>query len=152
MKGHERKLIVAAVGLLVYVVMLSFLGPVMSSILASKTVANTGIVEAIGVGVYSDQQCNTPLTSINWGTIEPGQSVNSTAYLRNEGNNVIILSMSTSAWTPSNANQYITLSWDRSNYSLSVGSVVKATFTLKVLSTVSGISTFSFTITIVGTG
>jgi hypothetical protein len=83
--------------------------------------------------------------------LDPGGSTSATVYLRNEGNVQVMLSMAYGNWTPSSASGYFTLSWDRQSYVLSVGSVVQATLTLSVSSSISGITTFSFDITITAT-
>jgi len=151
MKTYESKIIIALVGLLLYTLTLTLLGPVMSALTTSKTVGNTGTVKAIGVGVYWDQSCTQPVSTFDWGTLEPNSTKSISCYIRNEGNSPLTLSMSTSNWNPSNAQQYITLTWDKEGYSLA-GGVVKATFTLKISANIQGITSFSFDITIAGTG
>lgn len=152
MKTYESKIIIALVGLLLYTLTLTLLGPVMSALTTSKTVSNTGTVKAIGVGVYWDQSCTQPVSTFDWGFLEPDSTKNISCYIKNGGNSPLTLSMSTSHWNPSSAPQYITLTWDRDGYSLAAGEVVKATFTLRVAANIQGITTFSFDITIVGTG
>jgi hypothetical protein len=60
--------------------------------------------------------------------------------------------MNTSNWTPTNAAQYITITWDQNNTSIAASQVVKATLTLTVSASIdSSITTFSNSITIAGT-
>ena len=152
MKSKEFIVGGAALTLVTYVLALSLVGQVLSAVQTSKTVSNAGTVKAIGVGVYEDIECTNPLSSIDWGVLEPGSSENVTCYIRNEGNSVQMLSMYTSDWSPSSASDYMTLSWDYGGQSIDVDEVVQVTFTLSVDAGIGGITSFSFDITIVGSG
>jgi len=148
LERKERIVVGAAVALVLYTLVLSAIGPMVSSALSNRTISNTGSVKAIGVGVYWDQACTSPVSSINWGILEPGSNVNKTIYIRNEGSTAAKLSMTTSNWDPSNASNYITLNWDYSGQTLNVNQVLQGKLTLSVLSSISGITTFKFDITI----
>lgn len=125
---------------------------VLASVQTSRTVSNAGTMKAIGVGVYWDNECTNPLSSIDWGMLEPGSNKNVTCYIRNDGNSASTLSMYTSNWNPSNASQYITLSWDYGGQAVNPSEVVQVTFTLSVSASIEGITNFSFDIVIVGSG
>ncbi len=142
----------AAIALVLYTLSLSVLGPTVFAALRNQTISNVGSVTTIGVGVYSDEACANPVTSINWGTLEPGSNVNKTVFIRNEGNTVATLSMTTSNWNPSGASSYMTLSWDYDGQALAVNEVAEVKFTLAVLSSITGITSFSFDITIAANG
>lgn len=118
----------------------------------SKTLDSTGTVTAVNVGVYSDSGCTTPKTSIDWGTISPGNTITSTVYVKNTGNTPITLSMTKANWIPPGANGPITVTWNREDTTLSVGQSVAATLTLTVSSGISGITGFSVDIVVTGTG
>lgn len=124
---------------------------VVSGLLTSQKIQNAGSVRAtVGLGVYSDQACTTPLSSINWGEVTPGQSYSRTIYLKNLGNIKVKLSMTTGNWTPSSAISYLTLTWNRENYVLNVSASIEATLILVVSSTAQG-GSFSFDISIIAT-
>ena len=142
----------AAVALILYTAVLGALGPVMSAVQSSRTISNAGSVKAIGVGVYWDQACSNPVSSISWGTIDPASGVNKTVYIKNTGNNAATLSLTTSNWSPSNASSYMTLSWDYNGQPINVNAVIQVKLTLSVLSSISGITSFSFDITITASG
>ena len=72
--------------LLAYTMGLSLVSQTFPATQTSHTVSSTGSILTIGVGVYSDAECNNPLTSIPWGTLEPGESQNFVCYINNEGN------------------------------------------------------------------
>lgn len=118
---------------------------------ASQSVTSTGTISAVNVGVYADNACTQAYTSINWGNLAPGSSTAKIVYIKNNGNVPMTLSMSSSNWTPSNANTYLTLSWDRTNAVLNPGNSVMATLTLTATANAGNISSFSFNIIITGT-
>jgi hypothetical protein len=71
--------------------------------------------------------------------------------VENSGTVPVTLTMSAGSWNPANASSYITLSWNRQNYTLPAGSSVQALLTLNVSSSIDGITSFTFNITITGT-
>jgi hypothetical protein len=91
------------------------------------------------------------VTSIDWGSREPGDVISRTLYVKNSGNVPAILSMTTENWLPSGANESISLSWNRPAYVLQADDVVSATLTLTISSDIEGIESFSFDIVITGT-
>jgi hypothetical protein len=151
----ERKegiIVGAAVALILYTFSLSLFGPSVLAALSNRTITNAGTVKTVGVGVYWDQALTNPVSSISWGTIEPGLNVNKTVYIRNEGNTAATLSMETSNWSPASASSYMTLSWNYGGQTLAVNAVRQVTFTLAVSSSITGITSFSFDITITANG
>jgi len=149
---HEVKVAIATLILVTYALSLSVLTQVTSSLQANSRISNTGSLKAVGVGVYWDAALTNRVSSISWGVVEPGSNVNKTVYIRNEGNTASSLSMTTSNWSPSNASNYITLAWNYGGQTLNVNEVIQVKFTLSVLSSISGITNFSFDITITTTG
>jgi hypothetical protein len=150
-KTLERKeslIVGAASALVIYTLALVTLGPIVSSALTNRTISNSGSIQAVGVGVYWDQACTNSVTSIDWGVVEAGSSVDKTVYIKNEGNTATTLSMATSNWSPSNAVNYITLTWDYGGQTIDVTAVRQVKFTLTVSSSITGITSFSFDITI----
>lgn len=136
--------------LITYTLGLSLVSQAFPATQVSRTLTSTGTIETIGVDVYTDFQCNIPLSSIPWGTLEPGESQSVTCYIKNEGDSPSTLSMYTSNWNPSSAEDYLTLSWNYDTTPIDPDEVVQITFTLTVSSDITGITTFSFDITIVG--
>lgn len=107
-------------------------------------------VNSINVGVYSDSSCRVNCTSINWGNISPGAVVTKTVYVKNTGNNRVSLSMTESNWSPSGAESLLELSWNLGGRSLAAGKVVPAVLTLSAASNLGSLTSFNFTISIVG--
>jgi len=118
----------------------------------TQTISSSGTITALNVGVYSDSACTQSLASISWGQIALGGSASKTIYIKNTGNAPITLSMSTDSWSPSEANGPITITWDKSGASLNVGQSTSAVLTLAVSSSISGITSFSVNIEIIGSG
>ena len=80
--------------------------------------------------------------------VEPGSTNNATVYVRNEGNVAANISLATENWNPSNASNYMTLSWNYDGQQLNPQEVAQITLTLNVSSSVQGIESFSFDIII----
>ncbi len=152
MERKEGIVVGAAVALIIYTLSLGILGPSVLAALSNRTITNAGSVKTIGVGVYWDQALANAVSSINWGSIEPGLNVNKTVYIRNEGNAPATLSMTTSSWVPPGASSYMTLSWNYGGQTLAMNEVRQVIFTLAVSSSVTGVTSFSFDITIAANG
>jgi hypothetical protein len=118
----------------------------------SKTLSSTGSVKAINVEVYWDLACTQVVSSIDWGTPEPGDSIDRTVYVKNTGSAPMNVSLSASGWVPVEAGNYLTLSWDREGAVVAADEVVQAVLTLDVSVSITGITDFSFDIVIEGTG
>jgi len=119
---------------------------------ASRTIGSSGTVKAINVDVYWDIEGTNVVSEIDWGSIEPNESVIKTVYVKNTGNTAMTLSMTYSGWVPAEAGDYLTLSWDREGVTVDPDAVLAAVLTLSVSDSISGIESFSFNIVIEGTG
>lgn len=149
-RGIETKVALATVILLVYTLTLSVADSVARPPFQNnRTISNAGSIITIGVGIYWDAQCTSSVSGIDWGTLEPGSNKTVAVFIRNQGGFSANLTMDTSNWNPAKASDYAVLSWDREGYPLALGEVVQATFTLTVSADISGITTFSFDVTIV---
>lgn len=148
----ERIVAIATLALIIYTLALALTGQVMSTIQANRTISNAGTVKAIGVGVYWNSDGTNTVTSINWGILEPGSNINRTCYIKNEGNSASTLSMNVTNWNPSNASDYISLNWDYNGQLVNPDQLIPVIFTLSISDSVEGITSFSFDITIVGSG
>ena len=127
--------------------------PAADAVMSSqKTVHSTGSVKAVGVGVFQDSACTQALTSVDWGTLEPGTVKNVTIYVKNTGNAPAALSLQTGNWSPTGASSYLTLSWNYNNVALAVNEVRTVKLSLTISASITGITSFSFDITIAATG
>jgi hypothetical protein len=127
-----------------------FLTLVTAGIIATQTIPSDGIVSAVNVAVYSDNQCTQNCTSISWGIIYPSNSTSRIVYVKNTGTVPVTLTMTTESWAPTNADDYLTLTWDQQDVVLDVDDSVSANLTLSVASDTVDITTFGFDIVIRG--
>ena len=118
---------------------------------AFQSVPSGGTVTAVNVGVYTNNACTTNCTSIDWGTLAPGNSATRTIYVKNTGTIPVKLGMTTTSWLPSNGNSYLNVSWNREGTVLVAGSSVSAVLTLTASASAGNITTFSFNIIVSGT-
>lgn len=127
----------------------------MASVLAvlqsSRTISSHGSIRGVNVNIYSDSLCTQLVSSVDWGTIDNGSSTVKTVYIKNEGTSNMTLSLSNSTWVPSDADTYLTLTWNRESYLLYNGTSVSADLTLTVSPTFTTGTDFSFNVIITGT-
>lgn len=159
----SRKAVYSATLVLLSLAMIGVIS-VVGLLQSTATIGTSGIVvqppppsppppEAIcEIYVYSDISCTQLITSIDWGSVEAGNSVQRTVYIKNSGNQNVTLDLTTENWTPLEAADYLQLSWDYVVGSIMApGDVVEVTFTLTIDSAVNGIESFSFDIVIIAT-
>jgi hypothetical protein len=98
-----------------------------AAISTTQNVSSDGTVTtSANLGVYSNSQCTTNLTSINWGALTPGGSTTQTIYVKNIGSGLsLALNMTTTNWS-AGANGPITLTWNQENTRLNPGQSVAA--------------------------
>ena len=139
---------------LLYAVFLAVLsGVAVTGLLTgSRTIPSEGIIKGINVEGYWDAGCTQNVTVNDWGAPEPGEVVYKTIYVKNGGNSPLTLNMTASDWTPSAAENYLTLAWDREGATVGAGEVVQAVLSLDVSGAITGINAFSFNMVIEGTG
>jgi len=104
----------------------------------------------IDIEVYSDSACTQVKSSVVWGEIEAGSSASDVLYIKNAGDDGVILSLVADNWVPVGVADDMDLSWDYDNSPLDPGAVFEVTLTLSVASSSSGIDVFSFDIIIMG--
>jgi hypothetical protein len=112
----------------------------------------TVTIKSVGVNVYSDPACTIPLVTIDWGMMEPGQSKNYSAYIKNESNVPVTMNMYAENWTPVNAKDFMAVTWSYDGRQIPVDGSLPVDFTLSIDGSISGIRDFSFEIWVVGSG
>jgi len=144
----------AIIILITYTLGLSLVSQAFPATQTSKKLSSAGSIQiqtTAEIGVYYDSGCNYALTSLSWGTLEPGGSQAIACYIKNEGNSALTLSMYPSGWSPTEAADYLTLSWNYHGASINPDAIIPVTFTLSVDASIEDITTFSFDVNIVGT-
>lgn len=151
MSGRCRETITT--GTVIMILLMSLL--VVAAALQSKeyifpTNGNINII-GIGVGVYLDDNCTNQVTSIDWGTLTPGDSGQISLYVRNENTSLCSLLLNTTNWNQTNIDQsqnnatdYLKLRWNYDDSPLAPNEIRNVTFFLDVNQTITGISNFSF--------
>lgn len=102
-----------------------------------------GTIRMIGVKAYWDASLENETEELEWGIIYPGSLDNATFYLKSMSNVETTLKLSTSNWTflnssdmiiqePNNITEYMNLTWNYSNETLSPGEAIQVMLTLRV--------------------
>ena len=148
----KRKRTIIALALSTFFVFNLFvLNPIGAQLLYSTSLQSYGGIKTIGVVAYNDSSCMTSISEVNWGMLTPGLSNTSTFYIKNEGNSDLMLSLDTTNWNPTNAHNYMTLSWNYEGQTIRPNQVIQISLTLSVSQNINGIDSFNFEITIMGT-
>lgn len=132
-------LLIVLISLLVYSVVWAYLTYI--------EIGSKGVIKTYQIGAYFDSACNSKISFIDWGMIEPGSVINTTFYIRNEGNVPTTISLSTTDWQPVIASTYISLTGDCDGRTMQPQDVFITTFTLTV-SSATNISDFTVNIII----
>lgn len=134
---------------LVILVPISF---ALASLQYQATISTKGNIKAVGVQFYVDSAGSTATSQIDWGTLDPGQTVNVTLYCKSTSNVPVTLSMAVGNFNPASGSGYLACTWNYSGVTLSAGQMIPIRFTLQVASTITGITAFSFDIGVISTG
>lgn len=109
------------------------------------------------INVYSNYNCSTKVSSLDWGMLNPDSSKNLSCYIKNEGNVQVTLNVATSNWVFKDENgtllsgdykQYFLFSWNGNATVLQQNQIFNATFTLFVSLNIQDVRTFGFDINI----
>jgi hypothetical protein len=111
-----------------------------------------GKVRTVGVAIYSDSSISNPLSSINWGNLQPGVNATIECYIHNTGETATVLTLETANWNPPEATTYIALTWDYQDETVNVDEVIPVTLILMISENIQEITHFFFDIIIVGSG
>ncbi|MEM3579207.1 MAG: hypothetical protein QXL54_03165 [Candidatus Bathyarchaeia archaeon] len=107
-------------------------------------IPTTGKVKTVGVqllDVYGN-----PITTIDWGTIAPGETVQLEALIYNNGSVPVTVEFATEDWSPENAQNFIALTWNYTGTVINPAQSCPVTFTLTISPEIAGIEKFSFAI------
>jgi len=132
----------------VIVVVLFASESILGQLSSLRLIGSRGKLTVLGVGVYWDANCSSPIYSLDWGRVELGSLKNITVFIRNEGNEPSTLFLNTTNWNPSNASNFIRLSWDYNGSIIPSQQTTKVTLMLSIAQTAEGIKDFTFDIII----
>ena len=100
--------------------------------------------ETIVIEIYNDFDCTDVLTQIVWGDIEVGSESHATVYVKNTGTLSTVISLSSTGWSPSTLQNYVTLDWDYNGQVVNPGEVIEITLSLFIDTNCPPTNTFSF--------
>jgi hypothetical protein len=123
-----------------------------ASVQYQATISTKGNIRAVGVQFYTDSAGSTVALQIDWGMLNPGQTVSVTLYCKSTSNVPVTLSMAVGNFNPPSGSSYLACTWNYSGQTLSSGQIIPISFTLQVSSTITGITAFSFDIGVIATG
>ena len=150
----DKKIITVTILLIIWVLALSLVNPVISKkpeITGKKVTSNGAINSRTDIEIYWDNNGTKRVSSIVWGSLEPGMNKTITLFIRNNDKNQITLSFYTSNWMPPDIANYLNLNWDYAEQAIQFKEIVQVVFTLSVSNNIKTAGTFSFDITIIGT-
>ena len=150
MATHNQKILAGALSVVIVAAAFFAVAAVIVTV-ATQSVISTGTINAYGLQVCADAGCQNNLTSISWGNLDPGQANSFSFYVKNTGTASETLSLGTSNWSPAGAASYLTISWNLQGTQLTPGQVATATMSITVSPSITGINSFSNTLTITAT-
>jgi len=111
-----------------------------------------GTIKTVGVEAYWDVSCTDKVTEIDWGTLEPGSQTETLFHIKNQGNAPVTLSLGVEDWSPSEAQNYMSVDWDYDGSPVNPGAAIPVRVTLAVSADIAGVTAFSFQIIIAAQG
>jgi len=133
----------------IVIVLVMFASEVILGQLSSlRLIGSRGRVKVVGVGVYWDSNCSSPVYSVDWGSVEANSVKNITVFIRNEGNEPSNLFLNTTNWDPPSASDFIKLGWDYNGNVISPQQRIRVTLMLSIAPIIEGIKEFAFDIII----
>jgi len=114
------------------------------------SIQNIGTVKTVGLEAYKDEALTEQLSFVDWGLVAPSENKTFPAWIKNAGTTDLKLGMWTDNWNPTNASNYMVLTWNYDDSLVSVDQSVPVVFTLSINTTVTDITDFGFDIWIVG--
>jgi hypothetical protein len=149
----EKKIVTIAFFVITLVLTISFFYPVLSKKpdFAGKKVASNGVVTSRNeIEVYWDEKGTRKVSSLNWGSLEPGMNKTIIVFIKNNNKHPITLAFYTSNCSPTKLETFFDLNWDYDRHNLQFKEIVQVVFTLSLSKNVETAGTFSFDITFVG--
>ena len=152
-RSYDKKIIAVTISLIIWVFALSLINPAISkkTYKTVKELPNDGVInQGTGIEIYWDSKGTNRVSSIDWGSLEPGTNKTVTLFIKNKGKNQVTLSYYTSNWGPSEIANYLNLTWDYTGQRIEFKDVLQVVFTLYVSENSEAIENFSFDTIIIG--
>lgn len=121
-------------------------------VFSARTIEKSFAVESVNVGVFWDSEATSAVTSVEWGTLQPGTTRRVRVFVRNiEAAGSCHLYVWAQDWTPPQAASCVQLLWDGDGEPVEPGQTVEVLLMLRIEPYARGIEDFSFTILFWGT-
>jgi hypothetical protein len=150
----DKKILAVTATLIICVSALSLVTPALSKKpdkTANDLPTNGAVDGDVGIETYWDSKCTQRVSSIDWGSLEPGANKTVTMFIKNKGKTQLTLSYYASNWNPSEIADYLALTWDYTGQSIGFKEIIQVVFALYVSENAETIENFSFDIDIIGT-
>jgi hypothetical protein len=121
-----------------------------SSLLVSAASNKSNSAKNASLDIYSDRTCTNKISSISWGQLNVGESVNKTVYVKNTGTTTLTLSLVQADWYPESTINSTTCLWNRENTKLAPNQIVSAILILTATGNFNAPTNFSVDLNIVG--
>jgi hypothetical protein len=102
------------------------------------------------VEVFRDRNCTQRVSSIDWGSLAPGETKTVSVYVQSKSNETCILILIPTGWNPPAGANYLELNRDYENKKIQPSEIVRVTLSLTVSPNVAGITNFNFNIIVEG--
>jgi hypothetical protein len=121
----------------------------------NSTLQTSGTVytKTVNCALYADNTATQPITQINWGSMTPDSAVNVTIYIKNTGNTPCNFTITTNNWTPQNASNWISLTYDlKGAKNVAANTIIPCTLTNSISANITGVTTYSYAVTVTASG
>lgn len=122
------------------------------AIINQATVGHDGKVKGIGIDLYEDESLLIPWEHQSWGLVEPNETYSKDFWAHNTGNSPVTLELLIDNWYPTNASDYLEVTWSYNNEVIEPDEALALTMYLSVDPSIEGIEDFSFDTTIIALG
>jgi len=131
-KSPDKVIVALTLSLLVFVLAFSMVNQVYSKkpVTINKDL-NENVVN-IDFEVTWDKRGTQPVSSFDWGSLEPGTSKTITVYIKNNQKTQITLNYALTNWDNIENSNFLTLEWDYDGHPLRFKETIQVTFTLTV--------------------
>ena len=151
-KSREEKIIIITILSIILVFNSSLIYPAISKKpeRTVKGVTSNGTIKVKNeINIYEDQKGTRRISSINWGSLKPGNEKTITLFIENNNKEPIFLDLIVSNWSPSIISNYLTLNWDYGGRLIGFKEKIQINFTLTVSEKIVSEQNFNFDITII---
>ena len=102
------------------------------------------------IRIYWDINCTRTVYSMDWGIMSPGETKEIVLYIKNEGNESVLLAISPTNFSPTEASTYLSFTWSCTTNRIESNKTVEVTQSLNISPHTKTISNFSFDLTFEG--